>query len=144
MAEVPGYGTVFEYGDQGDGSSTTWTAIARIVDIEGAEETVDNIETTAFDSPGKAKQFQPGLVDNGEIKLTTRFLAARYSTLRGFKGVAKDYRITFNDSISSHGSRIVYAAAYINKIGPKTPLDKVAEAEITIKVSGEPTFTAAA
>jgi hypothetical protein len=140
--QTPGYGTIFETGDKSDGTSSTWTPIAALQDLEPSTEECDDIDTTNMQSANKVRTFQAGLVNPGEVKLVAFYSPSAYAAAKALRGVQKDARITFNDQITTAPSKLVMQG-YVKGIGPKTPLNGVDTFEITYKVSGDPVFTAA-
>lgn len=140
--DVPGFGTKLEYGDKGDGTSTTWTAITEIHDIDPPEMEADDIDTTNMGSTGKVRTFQSGLINPGLFKAICAYSATAYQTLLGFVGTQKDMRITFNDKVATSGSTMALQG-YVKKLGAKTPMDGIDTFELDYKVSGAPVFTPA-
>ncbi len=142
MADIPGFGTKLEYGDKGDGTSTTWTAITEIHDIDPPEMEADDIDTTHMQTAGKVRTFQSGLINPGLFKAICAYSAAAYALLLAKVGVQTDMRITFNDKVVTSGSTMVLQG-YPKKLGAKTPIDGIDTFELDYKVSGAPVFTAA-
>lgn len=142
MSDVPGFGTKLEYGNKGDGTSTTWTAVAKIHDIDPPELEADDIDTTHNQAPGKVRTFQGGLINPGLFKAIAAYTATAYQTLLAMVGVQTDFRITFNDAITTQGSTMVMQG-YPKKLGAKTPMDGIDTFELDYKVSGAPVFTPA-
>lgn len=51
------------------------TKLAEVIEIGLPNPQVDEVEATHFESPDRAKEFIPGLTDNGEITFGINFIA---------------------------------------------------------------------
>jgi hypothetical protein len=138
MAEVAGFGTKIGYSLTSGGALTD---IAEVVSITPPKYEVTDIESTHMQSTNKWKTYQAGLKEGGETEVTIHFDKVLYATLHGtLFGVDYFYGITFNDGVSA-GSVLKFPG-YLKSVGPTVEIDGLTTVTLTIKVSGEPTFTA--
>ena len=130
----------------GPGTSFSGTALGELVtvrDIEGPNEEADDIDVSSnLDADAAVKfkrRFRPGMVDPGEITLTCVMHAASYSACRDNKRVEQAFTITSED-----GSTLVTTdESYIKSVSASYPWEEEAVFDVTIKVSGDSTYTPA-
>ena len=130
-AEI-GYGTTFGMGD--GAVNEAFDLIAELIDIAPPSDAVDVIEKTHMGSPGKNKEFGPGLNDGGECSFGIHFLPgvgddARIQAVRTARKVG-NYRITF-----PNGANWTFRG-FLTAYEPSVPLDDRMTAQVTFKVSG--------
>jgi len=124
-------------------SGTDTTAVADMRDIEGPEESVDDIDVSNTDSPNRRREFLPGMVDGGEASGDFLFAASTYGDMKTLVGVTQAFRIQFADhTVATSGSKLDWVG-YIKNLGPSAPYEDAVTASLTLKVSGEITFTEA-
>ncbi|MCJ8139514.1 phage tail tube protein [Falsirhodobacter halotolerans] len=70
-AGLIGYGSTVRIGR---GANPEWTDLDLIGDIEMPDEQVDEIDVTHMQSPGRRKQFIPGLIDGGEVAVPMNYI----------------------------------------------------------------------
>lgn len=136
-----GFGTLFKRGD--GGGPEAFTTLAEVVSISGPSLSMDTVDVTHMESTGTYREFIPGLKDGGEVSVTLNFLPAD-ATQNATAGILKDYndrvlrnfQIVFPDS----GNTTWTIAGYVTAFEQETPLEDKMTAEVTIKVSGEPTL----
>lgn len=136
---TPGHSAAFEFGDGATvADSATWTKLAGVTEIGGLSFDADDVEVSNMDSPGQWKEFDPGWADAGEVEVTLQFQKAQNTTLFGLFRVPKGFRVVFAD-----GSKWELDG-YIKGLGNEVEREGIVSATATLKISGEPTFTAAA
>lgn len=69
-----GYGSTVRVGRSVGGGTPTFTALAFVGDLEMPDETIDKIDVTHMQSPGRRKQFITGLIDGGEIGIPMNYI----------------------------------------------------------------------
>jgi hypothetical protein len=122
----------------GTAGSAASTPIAHVVNINDNEAEVGEVEITTRDSLSGGrpiKEFVPGEIDEGSVEAVIAYLKTRYTTLLGFKGVLKSWRIEFAD-----GSRSDFDG-FLTSIGMETERENMMVIPITIRVAGAKTFT---
>ena len=125
-----GYGTTFK------GSSAG--IIGELISITIGGLTVDMIEVSNMDSPDAYKEFIAGMIDAGEITFSGNYIKATFSSLKDAADgrEAEEWTVTFPDGASWKGS------GYVSGISGTSPNDDKITADITIKLTGKPEFSA--
>jgi hypothetical protein len=133
-----GYGTLFGMADPA--TPTVFTYISEMTSITPPAATTDNQEATTMQSPGRFKEFTPGLSDGGKIEFDMNYVpgSATDIALRAARGVKKWCQIIFPNGVQF----LFYAA--LETYQPDAKADGVMTAKASFKVSGEPAQTAAA
>jgi hypothetical protein len=132
----------------GDGGTPTevFTTIAQLLDVEGPSLERKVIDTTNHGSPNGWMQYLPGLKDGGEVTFSILFdpdLNTHGSTSGllqwfGATNVLRNFKIVFTDAAPATTWNI---SGFVSKFTPKSPVEGALTADVTIKVSGQPTFT---
>lgn len=73
------YGSTLEVEDEA--GSGVFVKIAKITSIAKPNAAVDEVETTHMESPGRAKEFEAGLTDYGEVAYDIRWEASSATDL---------------------------------------------------------------
>ena len=89
-------------------------------------------------SPEQFKQFDPGWADAGEVSLTVQYEKTAATSIYGIFRQPKLFKMTFEDLSTWEFS------GYLKKIGGEIDREGVITQELTVKISGKPTFAAAA
>ncbi len=143
MADLDGYGTILSAAEATATSSAT--AIGGITNITGPSISRDAIDVSDMSSTSKIREFIPGLIDGGEITCTVNYdgtaagTADKLNTLVTHTSLV--WYIKFNDH-TTEASRSRFACpGFVTGLGTSIPNgDKVTQ-DVTIKVSGQWTFT---
>jgi len=137
MAESIGLGTKF----QREGATPgTFTDIAQVASITPPQLEADDVEIGDLGITDGYKKYLPGLLDAGEVSLTLNFDSANtghQDLLSDFNSrTTKNYKIVLPDGGEWAFSGYVkgYAPQEISEGDP-------IQVEVTIKVTGKPTFT---
>jgi hypothetical protein len=141
---VEGFGTILETNTAGTGTNGggTWVQIAELAEVEPPESDVHDIDRTHMQSAAHTMEFQAGLINPGEAKIKSHFIASNQASVAALMRVPKSIRISLSDPVTTIPSRF-YFEGYLKKIGAKTPLDDIVVQELTFKVSGPTMFVAA-
>lgn len=125
--------------DQGFGISISFATSqwsAELLDVTPPAATREAIDTTHMGLESAFKTFDPSdLVDWGEAKLTVAFDPGTRPPIDQAK---ETVTITFPE-----GDTWAFSA-FLTKYEPKAPMEEKMTADVTIKVSGNVTFTPAA
>lgn len=124
--------------------------IPRITAISGPNRTAEDIDISAFDSPGSEREYLSGRVDPGEISITVQYSRAHtvHATLEGYNaGSAVGTPQTHDFVIRSLVDSAAGANGYMTKSFKASvsgfeftgDLDAPQEATITLKVTGSTT-----
>lgn len=119
------------------------TDVANVTNIGGPGLSTDAIETTAHDSAGADRTFIPGLKDAGELSLDINFDGDDV-THNAAAGVIKQYAdrtvaswvLTFTDPLPTTAT----FNAFVTGLDFAHPLDDVATAALTCKITGPITW----
>lgn len=136
------FGTLMKIGD-GATPTEAFTTIAEVLDITGPELTLGTEESTNHSSPGGWAEFVPTVKDGGEVGFEVNFLPSN-ATHSYAAGLIKDFdnktkrnfQIVFPDS----GNTTWLFAAFVTKFAPKAPVAGRLAADVTLKVTGQPTL----
>lgn len=137
MAELIGLGTVLARHN-----GTTFQDVGQVVSVTPPGATLDDIETTDLGNTDGVKSFVPGLVDPGELQFTVRFDPedTGHQALQddAYSRATRQWKVTFpsGETLTMSG----YVKGFeIQEIQP----GELIEAQVTIKVTGKPTFATA-
>ena len=128
----------------GNGPPETFTTIGEVTDFSGPSESVEQIDVTSFDST--AKEYIASLPDSGEVTFGVNFVGSnaqqqglrsdlRAGTVRNFKIIIKD------DALEAGCTTVAFAAIVKNLDGPTGGVNAPITMKVTLKVSGQPTWT---
>ena len=67
-------GAVLQYGDKGDGTSTVWTTVAELKQVQRSGQKSDMADVTNLDSPSAYREKLPTLLDAGEVTMGGNYL----------------------------------------------------------------------
>lgn len=139
---VAGFGIQLTKGDAA--SPEVFTAVAELLAIDGFSLEHLILEGTSHDSTNNARDFISGkLTDAGEVTFTLNFLPAS----AGHKGIITDmyagtrrnWKIVFSDSAATTWGPFV---GLVKTFKPSTDLESPLAADVSLKISGKPTFPA--
>lgn len=138
---IPSQGVKFSSGN-GDGPPETFSECGEVTSIKGPGESAANIETTALRST--SREFIAGLRDGGEATLELN-LDPSDTIQRRFRtdlaaGTKRTYRIELTDDAVTP-TAIDFAAIVTAWPGPQIGVDEAITASVTLKVSGDVTYT---
>jgi hypothetical protein len=129
----------------GDGATPTetFTTIAEVMDIVGPSMSLGTHDVTNHSSSGAWKEVIPGLLEPGEVTFPIAFLpttpthSQSTGLLRDMKNRTKrNFQIVFTDA----GATAWTIAAYVTGFEPTMPVDGLLGADVTLKVTGQPTL----
>jgi predicted secreted protein len=130
-------------------SGTNQTNLAQILDITGPGFEVDDIDTSNMDSANRAREFIAGMIDGGEVTFDVVYAKAQMTILKGLVGGNTtttnndSFELELSDRTATNGTGSVFAfAGYVSGLEPQAPFEDKVTASVTVKVSGEVTFTA--
>jgi predicted secreted protein len=136
---VAGVGTVLA---EGDGASPeVFTAVAEVLTISGPELSTEEIDVTSLDSSGGFKETIAGLRDAGSVSFDVNWIKgdAQQLSIRDkiASGAAGNYKITWSDSPAT----VADFAAIVTGFSMNTEPNSQIQASITLKITGQVTFT---
>lgn len=137
MAEMIGYGTIFQ---RETATAGVYDTIAQVANITPPQSETDDVEIEELDPANAHKRFLPGLIDGGEVSLTLNFDGkdiGHQNLLNDHQNrTIKNYKIVLPDNTTWAFS------GYVKSFSPsEISAGEIVQAEVTIKVSGKPTLT---
>lgn len=118
---------------------TVWTFIGEIFNLNPPAFEDATVDVTNFDSPGGVREFIAGLTEPGSASFEMNYVPGSASDLFliASKGVTRHCRLTFPNGviITFDGIRETYE--------PQIPVDDRMTANVSFKVDGEPSQSAA-
>lgn len=137
MAAI-GYDTRFAI-ENAPGSGV-FVELAEVYEVTPPDSQVDQVDSTHYQSPGRAREFIPGLTDPGAVSVSMNYIAnspsdQRIEALR-VVGTVLAMRITF-----PNGVRATFAAS-VQSYTKAVPLDDRMTATVEMKVAGAVTIAA--
>jgi len=138
---IDAYGTLLQVGD--GQAPEVFTTIAEVTEIGGPSLALDPLDVTSHTSPGAFREFIGGLLDGGEVTFTINYVPTN-ATQDATTGLIADmiartvrnFQLIFPDVGSTQWS----FAALITAFEPAEPVDDRLSAELTLKVTGQPTL----
>lgn len=133
MAEstgIHGYGTTL--------SGATTGIVVEVTNVSFGDTVTDQIDISNMDSDNSYREFIAGMLDAGEITLTCNYNKTQTAAFRTNQDTkAKEvWTITLPDSST------FVCSGFISSVGTPIPFDDKVTQDVTIKLSGKPTFTA--
>src|SRR5512139_2097300 len=135
------YGTLLKIGN-GAGTAETFATIAEVGDIDGPSMSVDTIDMTNHSSPDARKEFLMSLIDSGEISFPINFIPTdpTHDDTTGIQKIMNDRAIWNWQMLFPDTSTVTFAAA-VTAFGIKAPVAGKLSADVTLKISGQWTWT---
>lgn len=130
---IAGNGVFLQLGN-GNTGSESFTTIAEVLDIDGPNQTREQLEVTSHSSAGW-REYIAGLRDGGEVSFGLNFVPAEQDDLRALydSGESANYKIVY-----PNGWKDTFAAI-VTDWGTKSPVDGAVTDEVKLKISGEVT-----
>lgn len=128
-------------GTHGHGTTlagATAGTIGNIQNIAGPTIQVDDIDISSMDSTNKWREFIPGMKDAGELVFTVNYdgsASGNADALNTAIGVVDTWTVTFSD-----GSTWA-CSGYLKNLGTTSEFEGKITQDVTIKLSGAPTYT---
>lgn len=137
-----GYGDVLEWSTDG---GTTWTDVAELRTCDIPTHTVEKIERTHMGSPGRTKEYTPGLRDVNDVSFTFNFNSADYAAIFALEtaGTVANWRHTLAPNDGETTGAIYEYDGFVEISGAPREVEGVTEVSATIKRTGVAEFTAA-
>lgn len=136
------HGTLLQVGD-GVSTGETFTTVAEVTNIGGPGIALEPLEVTSHSSTAGWKEFIGGLLDGGEVSLSINYIPtnATHDATTGLIAdqvarTVRNFQLVFPDSGTTTWS---FSALVVN-FEPGEPVDNALTAEVTLKVTGQPTL----
>ena len=141
-AAIHALGTLLKIGD-GATPTEVFTTVAEVSDLGGPSLTLETIDVTSHDSANGWREFIGGLLDGGEVSATINYIptnvthGATSGLIADMKNrVVRNFELIFPDTGATKWS----FTALVTGFEPGEPIDSQLTADVTLKVSGEPTL----
>jgi hypothetical protein len=131
---ISGFGTAVGYQDS-TGGTVTW--FANLQNVGGPDAKDKDVDLTHMFSPEGWEEQVPGLINGGNVSITIQYEKTQEAAVLALLRVKKTFWILYPD-----GAGLSFPG-YINGFGQKSEKDSAITQDITIKVAGKPTFSAA-
>lgn len=135
------FGTLLQIGD--GGGPENFTTIAEVRDISGPGLSLSTEEVTAHDSPGGWEELVATILRSGQVGFGINYRPthgthdASTGLIADMKNrVARNFQLVFPDA----GSTTWSFTAYVTGFSPAAPVAGALSAEITLKLTGQPTL----
>lgn len=129
-----GYGTRLYMG--ATANATTLTKLAEVTSVAFPDESVAEVEVTHYESPGRSREFIPGLSDNGSITFTINWVPG--SATDALLIAAKADRANRLVRIVTPGpdGQMFTFPAFISGMTRAAPIDDRMTSDVTLRVAG--------
>lgn len=132
-------GTLLQMG--GSTSAATFVTVPEMKSLSGPSVSFDLLDATSHDSVGYFREFIPGLADGDNISGTMNWRPSNtvHTELRvdSYARALNFFKVVFPDT---GGDNTVVSAAYIATISPKADIGAILEADLTLKITGQPVW----
>lgn len=136
------YGSKLKLGDGGEPES--FTAIAEVKTVDPPDQQADDVEVTNMDSPGRRKEYIPGMIEGGEASFSGNFLptnptqdASTGLIALHASGEKRNWQIVFSDAAATTVTFEAYVKSFKPDMGDVgSPLGF----SCTLKVTGDPVW----
>jgi len=121
-----------------DPVSDEFDNVSEVTAGEPPDEQTDDVEVSHWGSPGRTKEYKPGMIDGGEVTATINFNPEEITDHRRLIALKKNRQVRNVRFVSTDGMETIDFPGYVkglkrNMGGPGDPLT----ADITFKVAGE-------
>jgi len=136
MSRVKGKGTILELE-----IASVFTPIAQLTGIDGPEAEVEDTETSALDTSGAGKEYDPtGWVEAGEVESEGMFDPALAShkalTALVTTPATKNWKLKFADGVPTTWP----FSGHLKKLGAQIEMNDVVRFKFSIKLKGLTTY----
>jgi len=118
-----------------DGS---WQEIVGVRSVGGPGMTRDQVETTLLNATNGYKTFLPTFRDGGTIPLVVRFSRDEYEQMKA--DFDSDALVNYELVLPDTDSTTIEFEGFLTELGLPLEITSVIEANMTIKISGNPTI----
>jgi len=120
---------------------TSTTTVGNIISIGGPDISRDAIDKSTMDSTNKWREFMPAMLDAGELTMEVNYDGTAEGTANGLNTLFSSTLAPFTATLTLNGGSIWECACEMTALGHAIPLDDKVTQSITLKLTGEPTYT---
>ncbi|WP_447979084.1 phage tail tube protein [Candidatus Nitrospira bockiana] len=137
---IAAYGTLLKRGD--GGSPESFTTVGEVKSISGPSTEVDSIDVTTHSSAaaGAYREFIPSLIDPGTVEFDLNYVPSDV-TIHGMRNDMVNRTKRNFQVVLPGGIQTISFAGYVMSFPLEFPTDDVAQASVTIKITGAVTFS---
>jgi hypothetical protein len=144
-----GFGTQLQRGTTVASTPTAFTAVAAVFDLSGPELTRDDVQVTNYLSTNRYHEYVPGMREAGSITATLNRLSTEQTQWDLFNSTAGssapalgsfESNVDIPWRIVGPNSDYWEFRGYVSGIAQAQPIDDRRTLEVTIKITGQPTF----
>jgi len=132
-------GTLLQYGAYA--STTTFTTVPEVTKLSGPTIKFDLLDATSHDSTGYFREWVPGLADGDNISADMHWKPSNtvHKELRtdSYARNLGAFQVVFPDTTDN----TVTGGTYVASIAPKADIGTLLEASLTLKTTGQPTWS---
>jgi len=140
-AAISSFGTLLKKGD--GGTPETFTTIAEVLDVSGPELGLDTEEATNQGSTGGWEEHIGSILRSGLVTFSVQYVptGATHNATTGLiadmvNRTRRNFQLVFPNGVSTTWS----FAALVTKFAPKAPVKGKLTADVTLKLTGQPTL----
>ena len=119
--------------------------IADLAPVGGPELGRDAIDVSTMDSPNKFREFIPGMLDAGEVTMDINYDGTAAGTgnflSQQLTQTAQAITVSFGEGTNTATSSSWVCSGFMTGLGHAIPHDDKVTQSVTIKLTGEPTYT---
>ena len=135
---VAGIGTLLKAGD--GGGTEVFTTIAEIKNIDGPNVSLETIDATTMDSPGGAREFIGGLINNGTLSCSFNYIGDNV-TQNNLETDLKDKKLrNFQLLMTNTAGTLISFSALVIEFSRSFEIESLNNATINLQISGEVTI----
>lgn len=139
---IAGIGVQLQIGDGAD--PVSYTNIAEVKDVSGPSLSQDTEDVTSHGSPGNWEEHIPTILRSGEVTFTINYVPtdSTHDSTDGLlsdleaQTAARKFRVIWPDQPGTQWD----FTAIVTNFEPSGPVDGAFEAEVTLKLTGQPTL----
>ncbi|GLQ26134.1 phage tail tube protein [Sulfitobacter pacificus] len=137
-----GYGDILEWSTDG---GTTWSGVKEFKTADLPTHSVEKKDRTHMGSPGRTKEYAPGLKDVNDVNFTFNFNSDDYAALYALEvaGTVAEWRHSLSADDGQATGAIYEYKGFVELSGGTREVEGITEASGTIKRTGVSTFTPA-
>ena len=126
-------------------NGTALTALAEVFNVTVPDSQADEVDVTHYKSPGRSREFIPGMIDNGEIEIQMNYVPGSATDLLLTAAKAAGDVRTWEIVVPNAGTDWKYSgSAFVKSYTKEIPIDDKMTATAVLRVSGAVTEAAAA
>lgn len=134
-----GHGSLFALWSE-DVSPAAYVNLAEVTNITPFAIARDAVETTHTESPGRIREFIPGLIDYGDASIEINFVPGSTTDRRIRDLFEVQAAVAAQITFPTSPPKVLQFAALATGYSPEAPLDDKMAASCTFKISGQPTW----